>query len=968
MGGGRPALAGAAVVVVRFKQPLLHNRLFNLSLTEEHMYRLKIYGMRITAHATTQLPRFGTVAQLGSLVDVSSNLLQVVCMVPPVRASLNAEAAQWLPLWLRALRNSHVLGGTAGGYLPTYHLRLKVVQLLPFVLCGTMSESTLYTAYNSLLDIVTLCSPEVLMLPDVDNAGRTYDDDSLGKSSEAQATAAPTLKLRQALIGMLRRQLMGDTASPAAVRALQHRLTAVCVEVPSSSKGGSGTDQGACSGACDDKAAAGDKQPLGLDAAAVRAALPAVLVLGGFTDGMMASRTMPGSSLSMVPHATPATAAHCPSLACTLPPVANPDGKRDESVEGSVCSSAAKMDSGLLRTFLDLCECLCLQDTVATARAASARSSVDQPSLAASSASSSAPRLAALAAPDARRTSAVEQCAHAQRLLCTRSLKALWELLSLPGVRCEMHKRPALLTALYAQSTQRTTVPLDSSIQSLAARSIALCTLTSTGVATAATDGVQSAAASAEQMADSPRLGRRASDHGDATSDMADAMASASRSQAPPMMTLQAEERALEQAAMDLDTSLLLQATPDHEVMIATNDVNAAAGGADRPPPSWLEQAVAAVPLQHTSPETIAADLATTEEALKVYYARLVFLKLLQSTSPARLPAVAPLTLPVLLQTIRPLFLCPVDAVHRQLQPVCPRPLVQAPESGTSTVVAADAAFAAWAQGDGNVDGVDGKAERLAALTGPFLHELEALRPPKGAGQNDCMHSVVIESAHEYKNRTLFARKLTIPEACSLQVRPPPHCTPTSPIVVLVIYHLAVAERVMQCPAESVQQVIKCVVRSAPLEQWRLTRRHLSAGGWYVVSGDVRREVQHGEEVRLPSILRARGRLAQLQAVHSYVRRPAGLLRMEATDGEGLGTGVRVPLGQTQHRLGVPLHRARAEQTRRATPHTLIHPRGRTSGQRTLLQRRRDAARQAGHIWPVVAARAATTVSSDVHG
>jgi len=782
MGGGRPALAGAAVVVVRFKQPLLHNRLFNLSLTEEDMYRLKIYGMRITAHATTPLPLFGTVAQLGSLVDVGSNLLEVVCMVPPVRASLNAEAAQWLPLWLRALRTSHVLGGTAGGYLPTYHLRLKVVQLLPFVLCGTMSESTLYAAYNSLLDIVTLCSPEVLMLPNADNAGHTHDDDGLGKPSEAQATAAPTLKLRQALIGMLRRQLMGDAASPAAVRALQHRLTAVCVEVPSGSEGGSGTDQGACSGARDDEAAAGDTQRLDLDTAALRAALPAVLVLGGFTDGMMASRTMPGSSLSMIPHAFAATAAHCPSLACTLPPVANPDGDRDESVEGSVCSSSVKMDSGLLRTFLDLCERLCVQDTVATARQASAQSSVDQPTLAASSPSSSAPRFPSLAALGARHTTAVKQCAHAQRLLCTRSLKALWELLSLPGVRCEVQERPALLTALYAQSTQRTTVPLDSCIQSLAARSIALCTLTSTGVAT---DSVQSDVAPAEEMADSPRVGRRASDHGDATSDTADSMASASRSQAQPMLTLQAEERTLEQAAMELDTSLLLQATPDHEVMIATDDGNAAAGGADRPPLSWLEQAVAAVPLQHTSPETMAADLATTEEALKVYYARLVFLKLLQSTSRARLPTVAPLTLPVLLQTIRPLFLSPVDAVHRHLQPVCPRPLVQAPESGTTTVVAADAAFAAWAHGDGDGDSVDGKAERLAALTGPFLRELEALRPPKGAGQNECMHSVVIESAHEYKNRTLFARKLTIPEACSLQVRPPPHYTPTSPIVVL---------------------------------------------------------------------------------------------------------------------------------------------------------------------------------------
>ena len=70
------------MVVVRFKQPLLHNRLFNLSLTEEDMYRLKIYGMRITAAASAPRVSFGAVAQLGSLVDVCSNLLEVSSRTP----------------------------------------------------------------------------------------------------------------------------------------------------------------------------------------------------------------------------------------------------------------------------------------------------------------------------------------------------------------------------------------------------------------------------------------------------------------------------------------------------------------------------------------------------------------------------------------------------------------------------------------------------------------------------------------------------------------------------------------------------------------------------------------------------------------------------------------------------------------------------------------------------------------------
>jgi hypothetical protein len=80
-------------------------------------------------------------------------------------------------------------------------------------------------------------------------------------------------------------------------------------------------------------------------------------------------------------------------------------------------------------------------------------------------------------------------------------------------------------------------------------------------------------------------------------------------------LSVEDEERGLEQAAMELDTSLLLQATPEHEVLIAADDSQAEK---ERPPLSWLEHAVAAVPLQDTSREAMAADLATTEDALKV--------------------------------------------------------------------------------------------------------------------------------------------------------------------------------------------------------------------------------------------------------------------------------------------------------------------------------------------------------------
>ena len=44
-------------------------------------------------------------------------------------------------------------------------MQLKVVQLLPFVLRGPMSEADLEMAYHALLENVLLCSPEALLLP-----------------------------------------------------------------------------------------------------------------------------------------------------------------------------------------------------------------------------------------------------------------------------------------------------------------------------------------------------------------------------------------------------------------------------------------------------------------------------------------------------------------------------------------------------------------------------------------------------------------------------------------------------------------------------------------------------------------------------------------------------------------------------------------------------------------------------------
>ena len=94
----------------------------------------------------------------------------------------------------------------------------------------------------------------------------------------------------------------------------------------------------------------------------MRSALPAVLVLGGFTDGLMASAAstaqQPQPSLSVAPSlslaplsvpaaaAAAAAAAHCPSLACTLPAAAVVDA--DE--EGGSRPPALKVRFGGLAT------------------------------------------------------------------------------------------------------------------------------------------------------------------------------------------------------------------------------------------------------------------------------------------------------------------------------------------------------------------------------------------------------------------------------------------------------------------------------------------------------------------------------------------------------------------------------------------------------------------------------------------
>jgi hypothetical protein len=124
-----------------------------------------------------------------------------------------------------------------------------------------------------------------------------------------------------------------------------------------------------------------------------------------------------------------------------------------------------QMDPELLRTFLDVCQRLCVEDTAAAASATHARHAMNEEAALtrsstrsasstrsfSSTRSCSSTSLSALAAPHTA-------AATAQRLLCARALKALWELLSLPGLGRELQRRPVLLTALYAQCTQRTTV------------------------------------------------------------------------------------------------------------------------------------------------------------------------------------------------------------------------------------------------------------------------------------------------------------------------------------------------------------------------------------------------------------------------------------------------------------------------------------------------------------------------------
>lgn len=67
---------------IRFKQPVLHTRAFNFSLAEEDIYRLKVYGIRLTA-----LPVTPTSARAGMRCHLVS--LQVATRAwSPCRAAL----------------------------------------------------------------------------------------------------------------------------------------------------------------------------------------------------------------------------------------------------------------------------------------------------------------------------------------------------------------------------------------------------------------------------------------------------------------------------------------------------------------------------------------------------------------------------------------------------------------------------------------------------------------------------------------------------------------------------------------------------------------------------------------------------------------------------------------------------------------------------------------------------------------
>jgi hypothetical protein len=332
----------------------------------------------------------------------------------------------------------------------------------------------------------------------------------------------------------------------------------------------------------------------------------------------------------------------------------------------------------------------------------------------------------------------------ARSLLRTRLMKCLWEALRYPGFadRC-LPKLGLILPPVLAAAARLTSVPLTATIEALAARSIALCAMVADNLAEPPTtsNGLRQAWQSSVE----------ASVWGEKQAKV---------DHPPPPSVTVADETLLVTTATELDPTLLLQATPEPEVlMLEELDVSCHLAGAN-----WLSEAVQGRPLQTSSLAAMLNDLAAAEHALFVYYARLALLALLRDKPQVATDLAGGVEL---MSVLRPLFICSHDSVNFRLPLRCPRSLMRGMISPQCMLHAVDAAFEAWATA---VSTSALNSEKvLGALEDMCAREVQSLKLT-GAGLEEYICSVVVESPHEYKNRTLFARKLTMPQASSLQV------------------------------------------------------------------------------------------------------------------------------------------------------------------------------------------------------
>ncbi|KAK3285645.1 hypothetical protein CYMTET_6764 [Cymbomonas tetramitiformis] len=369
-------------------------------------------------------------------------------------------------------------------------------------------------------------------------------------------------------------------------------------------------------------------------------------------------------------------------------------------------------------------------------------------------------------------------------LLRSRVVKAGWELLGMregKNVIVQLvQQHPALLANILTAATRLCEVSLASSLESLAARNIALCTLggevllEKPGELPPHTTGDEEPPLSSFLWAADAEGGAEGN----------------GRQQQKGCQVMQGwlHKRAvhhLEAELQDLDPNLLLDPDPELETLMLKEKSQALTSSEVRSSKAsgrWLEESLQASPLQMGSPKALAEDFRDTEEALFTYCARLTLLLIL-----SRYPEAAEhASSKALMAALRPLFLRSDHGASGAT--VAPRQLLRLESCAEAHLGQLEDIFQTWAEQPGR---------DMRELETLCMQELRAMQPVAGEGaraDSGLIHVLSVESALPQhiqslqSPRRLVARRISIWQASALQVTFHPCCFTETERAALMIY------------------------------------------------------------------------------------------------------------------------------------------------------------------------------------